>query len=257
MFRGRFLPGLVCLAIACGDVPAETDAGSGPADGAPAAGDAPPSNPMTHDVEGQWSFRVGEPSDELVRCEVLITPGQFDAQCPADAGRTVAQNCIVESGHLRARGSLGVDGLAGALEEIWVYQGQGCASAGYTTGIPVVRTIAAMSATHDEPAPTGGFWSAIGGAWTWRATDPMAPSQRLECAVRFALVGWEVECPLGAAYEPALPPGCAASTWAVLRGTIGPLGLAGKLQVVTRFDGGCAGLPAERIEDQLALDATR
>lgn len=210
------------------------DGGSG-VDAAPAA-DAMTS-PETQDIQGTWSYTLGQPgSADEIACDATISLADWAIACPITGlPYNVGPGCDEIAAQWKIHGSL-FDRLDGQVDHEDTYAGDGCPALGYQTGLPVVSTVGVLSATHDVRTPHGGFWSAVGGDWSFVVLSPDNPLQQQTCAAHIgALGGWSVECATGSSAE--IFPGCTETMAIGLDGHVTTTALDGSIYQITRYTG--------------------
>jgi len=149
--------------------------------------------------------------------------------------------------------------LAGGVDVIEEYEGDGCAGAGYTTGIPTVtKGIAWLWAERTQVGGGDGFWSAVNGTWTFELTEASNPTGYLACVATLSGGAFTVDCP-GTDQREAVP-GCWEQTGGSMTGSIDADSMSGELHEVTTREGTpCepAGLPLHEEGPQVPISATR
>jgi hypothetical protein len=252
------------LLAACGDdgdgaepfadagVPGQ-DAGSGP----------------LRELEDEWRFQLVPAAAAAVGdktiCDVMIGASGFDISCrPADQvlPLAVGDGCQQLLDDLHLSGSF-FDRLEGAFDRRVEYNGEGCASLGFTTGAPYpLPVFATMLAEHHEARPVGAFLAGLGGRWEWRRIVGRADEVGHRCDVDLdvslaASVEVTIDCAVSAATE--VVTGCEAQSFLVVHATLTPVSLFGEVESALRHTGAGCGTtyPAETLTPEGTLAAER
>lgn len=262
---GALAAAMVAGAFACNGSGASGDIDAGPneADGGPHTGDAGTQASLTDDIAGGWRFDVGEAPSVIMSCGVVIGHGDFEITCPDPEGPyTVNDTCVRIRNEIRISGDVtGGDPavLNGGVDVIEEYEGDGCAAAGYSTGIPTVTEgIAWLWAQRMGAGGGDGFWSAVNGTWTFELTEAQNPLDFLACTVTLDGGAFTIECPIDGQLEAI--PGCWETTGGILSGTVGASAMSGEAHDVIHREGmACepAGLPLYEEGMPLPISATR
>ncbi len=261
---GALAVALGAAAAACGGgaTPIDDDGGP-PGDAGPPGGDGAPQMTLTDDLAGGWRFEAGEPPNTIVACGVVIGLGEFEITCPDPSGPiSVGDPCLRIRNDLRISGQLTAGdpaALTGGADLIQEYEGEGCAAAGYTTGIPTItKGIAWLWAERTQVGDGGGFWSAVDGTWAFELTEASDPAGFLACVATLSGGAFTVDCP--ATEQREAVPGCWETTGGSMTGSIGADSMSGELHDVTNREGtACepAGYPLHEEGPHIPISATR
>jgi hypothetical protein len=197
-------------------------------------------SPETTDIVGTWSYTIGNPgaADEI-SCDVTIAGEGWTIACPIPGfPQTVGDACQETAEQWKLHGTL-LDRLDGEVDREDTYAGDGCPALGYQTGLPVVKTMGILSATHDVRVPHDGFWSAVGGDWSFVALSPDNPLDQTTCTATLGALGdWNAMCDTGE--STLVAPDCTETIMLGLSGHVGPHALDGSIYGITQHTGlGC------------------
>ncbi len=262
----KWLAACALVVSACGAGGQADDDQSG--DGSPYASDAgPPADDPTSDVAGAWLFsatRVGV-AEPFLHCNVSVKDGVFDITCPqGNVPREIDPGCRQLRDDLHLNGSVvgvAIGQLDGMINMLVQYEGDHCASLGFTVGAAYPSpAFAQMHATRVEVMSLGDFLPHLGGRWDFTLENPRTPSASLSCEVHIGLelveqpgVKVTIACPTGPAVD--VVPGCSARPFTGVSAHVLPGRLDGDLAAETHHTGASCGTlyPPVVSEPQMTL----